>query len=62
MARLNVGVRGLSHDHVWGNLAALRQVASESAVQRERLGPDPTPEQARAHDLAMVLFVPEQAP
>ena len=24
MARLNVGVLGLSHDHVWGNLAALR--------------------------------------
>src|SRR5690242_15071034 len=23
MARLNVGVLGLSHDHVWGNLAAL---------------------------------------
>jgi hypothetical protein len=40
-----------------GNLAALRQVASESAAQREKLGPDATPEQARAHDLAMVLFV-----
>src|SRR5919108_294732 len=24
MVRLNVGVLGLSHDHVWGNLAALR--------------------------------------
>src|SRR5262245_9166156 len=24
MARLNVGVLGLSHDHVWGNLAALQ--------------------------------------
>src|SRR5947207_201300 len=24
MARLNVGVLGLSHDHVWGNVAALR--------------------------------------
>ena len=23
MARLSVGVLGLSHDHVWGNLAAL---------------------------------------
>ena len=24
MARLNVGVLGLSHDHVWGNLAAVQ--------------------------------------
>src|SRR5919201_3421536 len=24
MARLNVGVLGLSHDHIWGNLAALQ--------------------------------------
>jgi len=31
MARLNVGVLGLSHDHVWGNLAAL------SAGERGRL-------------------------
>ena len=25
MARLRVGVLGLSHDHVWGNLAALAE-------------------------------------
>ena len=45
MARLNVGVLGLSHDHVWGNLAALRAgddgrlvaAAEPDARLRERL-------------------------
>jgi predicted dehydrogenase len=44
MARLNVGVLGLSHDHVWGNLAALcagelgclAAVAEPDAQLRER--------------------------
>ena len=54
MARLNVGVLGLSHDHVWGNLAALRggergrlvAAAEPDAALRERL---------RAEDGAVVL-------
>jgi len=45
MARLNVGVLGLSHDHVWGNLAALSAgergrlvaVAEPDGALRERL-------------------------
>jgi predicted dehydrogenase len=45
MARLNVGVLGLSHDHVWGNLAALEAgthgrlvaVAEPDARLREKL-------------------------
>ncbi|HEY3098627.1 MAG TPA: Gfo/Idh/MocA family oxidoreductase [Methylomirabilota bacterium] len=45
MARLNVGVLGLSHDHVWGNLTALRAgergrlvaAAEPDARLRERL-------------------------
>ena len=45
MARLNVGVLGLSHDHVWGNLTALRSgehgrlvaAAEPDAALRERL-------------------------
>jgi predicted dehydrogenase len=45
-ARLRVGVLGLSHDHVWGNLAAvatgevgrLVAVAEPSPALRERLG------------------------
>ena len=44
MARLNVGVLGLSHDHVWSNLAALTAgdlgrlaaVAEPDASLRER--------------------------
>ncbi|HEX9822716.1 MAG TPA: Gfo/Idh/MocA family oxidoreductase [Methylomirabilota bacterium] len=46
MARLNVGVLGLSHDHVWGNLAALAAgdlgrlaaVAEPDPQLRERFG------------------------
>jgi predicted dehydrogenase len=46
MARLRVGVLGLSHDHVWGNLAALHAgergrlvaAAEPDARLRERLG------------------------
>jgi predicted dehydrogenase len=46
MARLNVGVLGLTHDHVWGNLAALAAgdlgrlaaVAEPDAQLRERFG------------------------
>src|SRR5438093_3221393 len=45
MARLSVGVLGLSHDHVWGNLAALRAgedgrlvaAAEPDAALRDRL-------------------------
>lgn len=45
MTRLNVGVLGLSHDHVWANLAALTggelgrlaAVAEPDARLRERL-------------------------
>src|SRR5919198_2195277 len=45
MARLNVGVLGLSHDHVWGNLAALHAgergrllaVGEPEAALRDRL-------------------------
>jgi predicted dehydrogenase len=39
MARLNVGVLGLSHDHVWGNLAALQ--AGESGRLVAAAEPDP---------------------
>ena len=46
MARLNIGVLGLSHDHIWGNLAALTTgergrlvaVAEPDAALRARLG------------------------
>src|ERR671934_74192 len=45
MVRLNVGMLGLSHDHVWGNLAALRSgdqgrlvaAAEPDREHRERL-------------------------
>ena len=39
MARLNVGVLGLSHDHVWGNLAALQ--AGERGRLVAAAEPDP---------------------
>src|ERR1041385_3433797 len=39
MARLNVGVLGLSHDHVWGNLAALH--AGERGRLVAAAEPDP---------------------
>ena len=39
MARLSVGILGLSHDHVWGNLAAL----AESDVGRVVVAADPDP-------------------
>jgi len=40
MARLRVGVLGLSHDHVWGNLAAL----AAGALGRAVAAADPDPE------------------
>jgi predicted dehydrogenase len=39
MARLNVGILGLSHDHVWGNLAALQ--AGEQGRLAAVADPDP---------------------
>lgn len=39
MARLNVGVLGLSHDHVWGNLAAL--TTGEHGTLVAAADPDP---------------------
>ena len=39
MARLNVGVLGLSHDHVWGNLRALH--AGERGRLVAAAEPDP---------------------
>src|SRR5688572_28247420 len=39
MARLNVGVLGLSHDHVWGNLAAVQ--AGEHGRLAAVAEPDP---------------------
>src|SRR5262245_52150372 len=38
-ARLNVGILGLSHDHVWGNLAAL----AASSLGRVVAAADPDP-------------------
>ena len=55
MARLNVGVLGLSHDHVWGNLAALH--GGERGRLVAAAEPDPAlRDRVRALDGGVVVY------
>ncbi|HKZ06080.1 MAG TPA: Gfo/Idh/MocA family oxidoreductase [Methylomirabilota bacterium] len=55
MARLRVGVLGLSHDHVWGNLAALAAGAQGALVAVAEPDPRLRERLAREHGGAVAL-------